>query len=678
MTGNLILFQAAVFLFLGGAVLGLASGRGRLARHLTFLPAIGGSALAVALALGVISGGKVSLDLQGLVPFFNLDFVVDGISAFFMLIIGAVSLAVSVYSLGYLREYQHKGRMQSFGFLFNIFILSMILVVCSNNGFFFLVFWELMSLVSFFLVIYNHEEEENIRSGMTYLVMTHLGTAFIVASFLTGYIQTGTLGLGLGGGASTAIPPVTRDLVFVFALVGFGTKAGLVPLHVWLPKAHPSAPSNVSALMSAVMVKMGIYGLVRTVSDISGASPDLAWWGMLMVGVGSASALVGVLYAVVERDIKRILAYSTIENVGIIVAGLGLSVVFSSYHLPSLSALALAASMFHALNHALFKGLLFMGAGSVVSVSHTRDIDKMGGLIRKMPWTSLLFLVGAVSISGLPPSNGFASEWLLLQSVLASSQISSAIIQISVAFASIPIALTIGLAAAAFVRLFAMTFLSRPRSTLPAIGEVSRTMVAGMAILACCCIILGVFPQLGVSLVSDAFHLQHMPSSQIGAISLPHPGKGNFASLSMPVVAVMLALLGFLAFGLVRVLWGRKAVRASGTWDCGSGSLDERTEYTATSLSQPIRAVFKALFMSHNETRREMYMQTNPYLVKSSAFTSSTRNIFEENLYGPVVSATISVLDRVRRLQTGKINSYLLYIMITIILLLLFVRLGHD
>src|SRR5574337_1094666 len=248
--------------------------------------------------------------------------------------------------------------------------------------------------------------------------------------------------------------------MFVSAFIGFGTKAGIVPLHTWLPKAHPSAPSNVSALMSAVMIKMGIYGIISTVFDFAGfgTSPDYAWWGILLIAFGSASAIIGILYAVVERDIKRALAFSSIENIGIIFIGLGLSVIFASYHLVSLSVLALVASMFHTINHAFFKGLLFMGAGSVVYAAHTKDMEKLGGLVKRMPWTSLLFLIGAVSIAGLPPFNGFVSEWMMLQALLSSSHIASTILQISIAFASLPFALTIGLAAAAFVRLFSMTF----------------------------------------------------------------------------------------------------------------------------------------------------------------------------------------------------------------------------
>lgn len=680
MIGDLVLFQVIVSLFLGGAVLGLVSGNRKFSVYAIYVPSMIGSALAVLFSVAVITGKPFSWEVQDAVPFFNLEIFVDGISAFFILMIGLVAFAVSLYSVGYSKGYLEKKRLPVFGFLFNVFVASMFLVVSSNNGFFFLVFWELMSLASFFLVIYDHEKEENIKSGMTYLVMTHLGTAFIFVSFLLGSIQTGSLSFDSLRSSSPSFPLLIKNLMFVFAFVGFGTKAGVVPLHVWLPKAHPAAPSNVSALMSAVMIKMGIYGLVRTIFDLSGfgASPDYSWWGVLLIVAGSASALVGILYAIVERDIKRALAYSSIENIGIILTGLGLSIVFASYHLVSLSAIALVASMLHAVNHSFFKGLLFMGAGSVAYKTGTKDVEKLGGLARVMPWTSLLFLVGAISISGLPPFNGFVSEWLVLQSLLSSSQIPSTILQISVAFASLPLALTIGLAAATFVRLFAMTFLSKARSKLvPNPSEVPRNMIAGMAILASACILFGLVPSLGLYLSATAFHLQYQPPSPFDAISLQNTSGKNFASLSMPAVAIMLACLGLASFGFIRVVGGKTARSKYGTWDCGFGTLNERMEYTATSLSQPIRAVFKPLFRSHNVSDKDLYVQTNPYLVKSIKFHSSTRNVFEENLYNPLVSSTLLVLDKIRKIQTGKINSYLLYIMLTIILLLLFVRLSH-
>ncbi|MDE1845339.1 MAG: hydrogenase 4 subunit B [Thaumarchaeota archaeon] len=680
MIENLILFQIVISLFLGGALLGLVSRNGRFARPMIFIPSMMGSVLTVLFSIGVIMTKSLSWTVPNMLPFFKLEIFVDGISAFFMLMIGLVSFAISLYSLGYTKEYESKKRISVFGFLFNVFILSMILVAGSNNGFFFLMFWELMSLTSFFLVIYDHDKEENVKSGITYLVMTHFGTALIFVSFLLGYLQTGSFGFDSFRTSSPSFPLLVKNLMFVSAFVGFGTKAGIVPLHTWLPKAHPVAPSNVSALMSAVMIKMGIYGIIRTVFDFAGfgASPDYSWWGVLLIIAGSASALIGILYAVIERDIKRALAFSSIENIGIIIIGLGLSIIFASYHLTALSVLALVASMYHTINHAFFKGLLFMGAGSVVYATGTKDMEKLGGLVKKMPWTSLLFLVGAVSIAGLPPFNGFVSEWLGLQAILSSSQIPSTVLQLSIAFASLPFALTIGLAAAAFVRLFAMTFLSKTRDIhMPHIQEVPRNMIAGMAILASACILFGIVPFLGISLLSTAFHLPSQPSSPFDAIALKNNDSTSFANLSMPLVAIMLSAVALAVFGFIRILGGKTSKTIYGTWDCGFGKLNERMEYTAASLSHPIRVIFKSLFKPHNVISKELFVQTNPYMVKSIKLHSTTKNIFEENLYNPIISSTLFVLDKIRKIQTGKINSYLLYIMLTIILLLIFVRSSH-
>ena len=680
MINNLVLFQITILLFLGGAVLGILLRNSRFARHAIFIPSMIGSVFATMFSIDVMIDKPFTWTIPNAIPFFNLEIFVDGISAFFILIIGIVSFAVSLYSIGYSKEYQIEKRTSALGFLFNTFILSMVLVVTSNNAFFFLLFWELMSLTSFFLVIYDHDKEENLKSGMTYLVMTHFGTAFIFASFLLGYIQTGSFSFDSFRNSSASFPLLIKNLVFVFAFIGFGTKAGMVPLHIWLPKAHPSAPSNVSALMSAVMIKIGIYGMIRTIFDFSGfgMSPDFAWWGMLLIAVGSASALIGVLYAVVERDIKRALAFSSIENIGVIMIGLGLSIVFASFHLVALSVLALVASMYHTINHAVFKGLLFMGAGSVVSATKTKNVEDLGGLIKQMPWTALLFLIGTISIAGLPPFNGFISEWLTMQSLLSSSQIPSTILQISVAFASLPFALTIGIVAATFVKLFGITFLSKTRSKqVMNIKEVPRSMIVGMSILASVCVLLGVIPFLGISLISTAFHLPSQPSNPFDAMTVQNNSGMNFASLSMPVVVIIIASVAIAIFGFIRVLGGHARKTTYGTWDCGFGSLNSRMEYTGTSLSQPIRAVFKVFFKSQNQTEKEYFGEKNQYMLKTIKIESVTKNIFEDILYLPIVSSFVFFFDKIRRLQTGKINAYLLYMMITIVLLLLFVRLSN-
>lgn len=387
--GYSTLFEAAVLSFLAGALLPLAFREGKKSAILSFAPPALGSVLLVALSAYIAFSGsalEISSPFAAPVPALSIEFHIDGVAAFFTLIIGLVAFAVSIYSIGYVGEYSEKRSKAALGFLFNIFVLSMFLVTASDSAFSFLVFWEAMSLASFFLVIYEHDNEGNIKAGMTYIVMTHLGTAFIIGSFLAMYFQTGGLSFDSFRDSGASMPQYMKDIAFVLSFIGFGTKAGLVPLHVWLPQAHPSAPSNVSALMSAVMVKVAVYGLVRTMLDFAApSSPDSAWWGMLLVVAGSVSALIGVLYAAIDKDIKRALAYSSIENIGIVVLGLGLYATFASFGLQALAAVALLAAMYHSLNHAAFKSLLFMGAGSILFRAHTRDMEKLGGLAKRCP-----------------------------------------------------------------------------------------------------------------------------------------------------------------------------------------------------------------------------------------------------------------------------------------------------
>ncbi|OHE55601.1 MAG: hydrogenase 4 subunit B [Thaumarchaeota archaeon RBG_16_49_8] len=681
MVSSLTLFQATIILYSMGALLALLLRGRKYSNLLTYLLPAAASLFAIVLSANVIFAKDalhISITRDGL-ALFGFDVFIDGISAFFILLIGLVSLAVSLYSVGYTKEYEGRKDTSILGFLFNIFILSMLLVVVSNSVFAFLVFWEVMSLTSFFLVIYEHEQEANLKSGMTYIVMTHLGTAFILASFLVMYLQTGSFSFDAFRQYVPFIPLQVKDIVFILAFIGFGTKAGIVPLHIWLPQAHPSAPSNASALMSAVMIKTAIYGLIRVLFDFNSVgSPDSTWWGILLLSTGAITSVIGALYAVIEKDIKRALAFSSIENIGIILTGLGLSVIFASFNLTALAVLALVASMYHTLNHAVFKSLLFMGAGSILYATHTKNMEAMGGLVRKMPWTSLLFLVGALSISGLPPFNGFISEWLTMQSLLSTSQIPDSPLQITIAFASLAFALTAGLAAAAFVKIFGISFLSRGRSehVLHAV-EVPRSMLIGKGVTALAALALGVLPFIGINLITSAFNIQSaQPASPFDTITLQNASGSNFASLSPFTVVVLLASVAVASYGFVRVVGGPTRQVVYETWDCGFGGLDERMEYTATSFSQPIRKIFKAFFRPRNSIQREFYADSNQYMRKTIRMESTTRSLFEERLYTPVVSATIFLFDKIRRIQTGKVNSYLLYILITLVLLLVLVRLS--
>ncbi len=671
MLESLYLVYAIFGFFSLGAISSLFTRGKKQHVYFAYIPAAIGSFLAIVLSLIVFTSEDIHITL-GYQQIFDFEIFIDGVASFFILIIGLVSFAVSIYSLSYSKKFDDKKNNSNLGMLFNLFIISMMLVITSNNVFFFLIFWELMSLTSFFLVIYEHENENNLKSGLTYLVMTHLGTAFILTSFLFMYAQSGSFSFDSFRDIGI-IPDYVRDIAFILAFIGFGTKAGIVPLHIWLPKAYASAPSNVSALMSAASLNIAIYGIVRYLFDFNSIddSSHYLWWGLAIIVIGSISALVGVLYALVERDIKRILAYSSIENVGIIFIGLGLSVVFASFNLTSLSVLAFVASMFHTLNHAIFKGLLFMTAGSIHYSTHTKNIEDLGGLIKKMPWTGLMFLIGTIAIIGLPPLNGFISEWLTLQSLLSVFQIPSTILQVSIAFASLVLALTMGLAAATFVRLFGISFLSKSRTLKAADAiEVPRFMLAGKAILASSCIVLGILHFIGINLIVTAFNLPYTPLSPFEPLSIIGEDGKSFASLMMPTVLIILFSVFVSIFVLVKIMGGKTSIKKYNTWDCGFGSLSERTQYTATSLAEPLSRIFAIFYKPKNEIIRYFYSEQNQYLKKSINVKFSTRNIFEE-FYDLLISISLSVLNKIRKIQTGKVNVYILYIVIALLSLLL-------
>ena len=412
-----------------------------------------------------------------------------------------MSLASSIYALGYLTEFYGRVSIALLGSLFNGFLLSMTLVVLADNGFFFLIVWELMSLFSYFLVVTEHEKADVRYAGLFYLIMTHVGTAFIMLTFLIFFQAGGSFSFEAFRHPEQPLPEGMRTLAFLLALIGFGTKAGIVPLHVWLPYAHPAAPSHISALMSGVMIKTAIYGLIRLYFDFFGGHFPW-WWGFVVLLIGAVSALLGVMYALMEHDLKSLLAYHSVENIGIILLGIGAGMIFQTYGLAEFAALGLLAGLYHTINHAVFKALLFFGAGSLLYATHTRNMEEYGGLLRRMPWTGACFLIGAVSIAALPPTNGFVSEWLVFQSLFLSFQLPSIFLKLILPLAAAMLALTGVLALACFAKAFGISFLALPRSTHARHAtEVPVPMRGAMALLAFACILLGVAPMVVVPLL---------------------------------------------------------------------------------------------------------------------------------------------------------------------------------
>ncbi len=675
MLENSSILQFIVVSYLAGSALSFVPRHGKLASVLIFVPSMTAAVFEIILSLGVLFGNPLKITItNSSFDLFGFDILVDNISAFFILVIGLVSFAVALYSIGYAKEYHKK--KTSFGFLFNAFLLSMFLVVIANNVFSFLVFWEIMSLTSFFLVIFDHEKSENLKAGLLYLTMTHFGTAFIFGSFLLSSIQAGSFSFDSFRHLENS-NSLIKNASFVFALIGFGTKAGMIPFHNWLPKAHPVAPSNVSALMSAVMLKVAVYGLIRIAFDFNTVTQEYVWWGVLITLIGAASSVIGVLYAVLENDIKKALAFSSIENIGIIFVGIGLAMVFNAYNLTSLAGLALTASMFHVLNHAIFKSLLFMGSGSILFSTKTKNMEFLGGLAKKMPYTSVLFLIGSLSIAGLPPFNGFVSEWLTLQAIMMSSQIPDVLLKVLLGIVILPVALTAGVAAVTAVKIFGISFLSRPRSDSASNAfEVPRTMIAGMTLLALFAISLGVLPFIGINLISLAFDIQAPQRGPFDSISIQNTSGESFASLSILSIVMLLGIVTIGTYLFIRILGKNTQRKIYETWDCGFGKLDQKTQYTAASLSQPIRTIFKFLYKPTLTVNREPHSQSNKFVKKSSSVESKTIDVFELWFYSPTTSFCIKFFEKIRRIQTGKVNAYLLYIMIALMLLLIFARFG--
>ena len=598
-------------------------------------------------------------------------FLFDPLSLFFLGVIFVVSLPSAIYSIGYLKGEYSSAKIILSWFLLAIFVLSMAAVVTAANALIFLAAWEAMSLVSYFLVVFDTTNEKSIRSGTLYIVMTHIGTAFLAAAFMMMYRYAHSFDLFAIKDACLAMPPHIKNIVFLLLLVGFGTKAGIVPLHIWLPLAHPQAPSHISSIMSGVMIKTAIYGIIRFVIFILGVNSS--WWGVLILILAVISCLAGVIYALMEHDIKRLLAYHSVENIGIILLGVGLAMFFTGLNLPYLAVFSLIAGLYHLINHAIFKGLLFLCAGSVYKATGTRDIEKLGGLIKTMPHTAAYFLIGAMAISALPPLNGFVSEWLTLQAFFLGALNVTGGLKLFLGICAAMLALTGGLAAACFVKAFGITFLAEPRSHYAKEAkEVSLSMKAGMFILALLTVIFGLAAAVIIKLLTKVagaamgVDISRMSYSLNNFTLSPQAGKSIY--LSAPLLALWLIILGAAGFVLY-VLAGRKKAVIYRTWDCGYYRLDARNEYTATAFSKPFRIAFSFFLLPYRKTQK---IRESFYHVKSFTYETHTTKIFKKYFYDPALALVFRSARSMRRLQSGSIHLYLGYIFITVLLLIVF------
>jgi hydrogenase-4 component B len=664
------LFLVTFACFSAGALGALMSARSpTLARIVGHGCALVGAIAATAFSAAGLAGGSMKMSVPHLLPIGGATFGIDRLSAFFVAVIALGAIPSALYAIGYTRQYAGKHSLAGMAFGFNVFVAAMLLVPLARNVVTFLALWEVMSLASYFLVITEHEHEETRRAGWVYLVMTHAGFAALLIGFLLLARATGTMDFAGWSTAAADLDANSRNLIFILFALGFGSKAGIIPVHVWLPRAHPAAPSHVSALMSGVMIKLGVYGVVRVAFDWLGVGPP--WWGAAILIIGAVSGVLGVLYALVDADLKRLLAYSSVENIGIIMLGLGAAMLFQASDLPLLAALALVAALYHALNHAAFKSLLFLCAGAVLHATHTCNMEELGGLIKRMPQTAIFFLIGSLAIAALPPFNGFFSEWLTFQSLLLSFQISAHTVNLIFALGVAALALTSGLAVACFVRAFGITFLALPRSGPAALAhEAAWTMRAAMALLALACIVLGVAPSLILApLEATVFDL-------LGAhADMKFDWSMVVANDNFGWVAPLWIALGLVAFLItiplaLRRMGANRRRRSYETWGCGRALQTARFEYTATAFANPFKRVFALLYRPVKELDIEFHPESR-YFVRTIAYYNEGRLIFEDALYRPLLRMIEAVARAARLLQSGNVHGYLVYILVALVILLI-------
>lgn len=585
----------------------------------------------------------------------------DALSSFFLLMLGLAGAGISIFAAGYFRS----GEGTAAGLLglhYHIFLASMAVVILADDAYLFMVAWETMALTSYFLVTSQHRIPEIRRAGFLYILMAHLGAICILLSF--GVMQGGSWQFTFDAMRAASLAPFWATTAFVLALIGFGAKAGLVPMHVWLPEAHPAAPSPVSAMMSGLMLKTAIYGMLRISFDL--LHIPFWQWGVLVLVLGLFSALFGAIFAAVQTDMKRLLAYSSIENVGLIFTGIGLSILFANSNMRLFAALALAAALIHALNHSLFKSLLFLTTGSVLHATKQRSLGKLGGLIRHMPWVATLALVGTLAIAGLPPLNGFVSEWLLLQSFLFTPQIPHTFINMLIPLGAAALALTFALAAYVMVKFYGVIFLGKPREApLAHAHDANWLERIGLVWLSAGCVVIGVQPQLALRAAGTVTGMLlgqvANPVNSVWQIAPIAPQQASYSGLIflagiLGVVAVTFILVRFLAHG---------RIRRTPAWDCGYPWQNARMQDTAEGFGQPIRHMFGAFF--HMERDLPAPADVAP------RYRIHIEDRIWRAVYLPIARGVQRLADAISILQGGRLSIYLLYSFLTLIGLLVFV-----
>jgi hydrogenase-4 component B len=622
------------------------------------LGALCGLALAIVAVASIAQPTEQQVLLIGL-PDLPLHVRRDALANVFLFLLGAASAGISIFSVGYFRA----GEGTAPGLLcfqYHLFLASMGFVLLADDAYGFMVSWETMALSSYFLVTTQHRIPEIRRAGFLYLLIAHIGAIAILLSF--GVMQGGSWQFTFDAMRAATLSPSWAAVAFLLAFFGFGAKAGLVPLHVWLPEAHPAAPSPVSALMSGVMLKTALYGTLRVTFDLLG-HPDW-WWGLVPVALGLFTAIYGVVFAAAQTDMKRLLAFSSIENIGILFTGVGLSIVFLGVGMNAPAALALIAVLYHAINHAFMKSLLFLGTGSVLHATGERNLGKLGGLIHRMPWVAWLTLIGALAIAGLPPLNGFVSEWLLLQAFLSAHEVPKSFVNMLLPLGAAIVALAAALAGYVMVKFFGVIFLGQPReANLSKAHDAGWMERIGLMWLAAGCIALGLLPTQVIALLSlIPRHLGIIEAMPVTS-SWWHlvPVTGRQAAYAPLVFMLAIAVTIALTVLLVSIFYHRRT-RRSAPWDCGFGRLDARMQDTAEGFGQPIRHIFLPFFSMQRELPTP-FDRTPHYRVEIG-------DRFWQSLYLPLAKLVQRIAESVAWLQQGRISTYLMYSFVTLLVLL--------
>ena len=664
MTLTVALLAAAAFLVI--AAIAVAARRSLAATRFIYAASLTVAAVSLAAGLRFLlgAGAGETMTLPIGLPWLGAHFRIDALAAFFLVVVDFGAMAASLFALGYGSHESAPQRVLPF---YAAFLAGMNLVVLADDAFTFLASWEFMSLTSWALVMAHHRDADNARAGYIYLVMASFGTLALLLGF---GLLAGPDGLYTFAQMRAAHPPTALTaLVLILALIGAGSKAGLVPLHAWLPLAHPAAPSQVSALMSGVMTKVAVYGFIRIVFDLVGE--PVWWWSIVVLALAGITTVLGVLYALMQHDLKRLLAYHTVENIGIIFIGLGLALAFRANGFPLAAALSLTAALFHVLNHSLFKSLLFFGAGAVQSATGERDMERLGGLIHRMPQTSAAVLVGCAAISALPPLNGFVSEWLTFQAILVSPVLPQWPLKFLVPAVGAMLALGAALAAACFVKAFGVSFLGRPRSELAANAqEVDRFSLAAMGIFAALCFVAGVLPGPVIDLLSNVVAPLaggRMPVQNDPWLSIV-PIAESRSSYNGAMILFFIVVSGTLTAAFIHRFATRKT-RRSAIWDCGYPDPTAAAQYTAASFAMPIRRVYSASVFRVVE-KLDM---PRPGETRAAAFAVKVFDPAWIFAYGPLARWVARTAARLNVLQFLTIRRYLTLTFAALIVLLLVV-----